>query len=293
MRPLRALIIYIMAVFLGGAVIGPWLYWLIHTFPALVGTPFHRYVHRAILGLSVIGLWPLLKALGMNSPRDLGIVRPAGQWRKFGGGVMLGFVSLAIIAELALVFGARDVKAQLTGAQIARKCLDAAGTAILVASVEEVLFRGALFGALRKAFHWVVALVLSSMVYAILHFLDSSNDPSVVAWYSGLELLPRMFANFANLHAIIPGFFNLTLAGILLGWAYQRTGNLSFSFGLHAGWIFWVKFYDIVTVAYSDANGWWWGTGKMAIVNGWLALPILAASLWVFAQLPLAKEESA
>ena len=85
-----------------------------------------------------------------------------------------------------------------------------------------------------------------------------------------------------NLHAVIPGFFNLTLAGILLAWAYQRTGNLYFSIGLHMGWIFWVKAYAIVTALTPGADKWWWGSGRMAIVNGWVALPVLIGTLLVF-----------
>ena len=58
-----------------------------------------------------------------------------------------------------------------------------------------------------------------------------------------------MLAGFADFHALVPGFFSLTLAGILLGLAYQRTGNLYFSIGLHAGWIFWLKTYGAFTPA--------------------------------------------
>jgi hypothetical protein len=91
-----------------------------------------------------------------------------------------------------------------------------------------------------------------------------------------------MLSNMGNLHAVIPGFFNLTLAGILLGWAYQRTGNLYFSIGLHAGWIFWIKAYAVVSALNPTADAWWWGSGRMAIVNGWMALPILIGTLLLF-----------
>src|SRR5581483_11157962 len=150
------------------------------------------------------------------------------------------------------------------------------------AVLEEILFRGALFGALRKVFHWTLALVLSSMFYAIVHYLESARDPETVSWLRGLQLLPGMLANFGNLHQVIPGFFNLTLAGLILGLAYQRTGNLYFSIGLHAGWIFWVKAYGIVARSAPGASDWLWGSGRMAVVNGWVALPVLAATLVVF-----------
>jgi membrane protease YdiL (CAAX protease family) len=290
MRPLRALLIYIVAVFIGGALLAPLLYWLVqslaHSFPGrfdgLAAQPFPRYVNRCLLGLALIGLWPLVKNLDLKSAQDLGIVRPRGQLKKLGAGFLLGLVSLAIIAALAFAFDARHLNPKLSGGQIAHKLLSAAGTAVVIATLEEILFRGALFGALRKVFHWIFALLISSVIYALVHYLETAKTTGTVTWLSGLQLLPIMFGNMANLHAVIPGFFNLTLAGILLGWAYQRTGNLYFSIGLHAGWIFWIKAYAIVSALTPTADAWWWGSGRMAIVNGWMALPILIGTLLVF-----------
>ena len=88
----------------------------------------------------------------------------------------------------------------------------------------------------------------------------------------------------------MPGFFNLTLAGVLLALAYQRTGNLYFSIGLHAGWIFWLKSYGAFTKDVANANVWLWGTGKMT--DGWLALVVLTLTLVVFTRLPVAKKNN-
>ena len=295
MRPLRALVIYIVAVFIGGALLAPPLYWLVqsllHAFPRLAyshffghlaAAPFHRYVNRALLGVALVGLWPLVKNLGFASAHEIGLVKPRGQLIKLGAGFLLGLVSLAVIGGLAFALHARQMNPKVSGVDLIHKLFSAIGTAIIVAVLEEILFRGALFGALRKAFHWIFALVISSMIYAVLHYFESADMAGPVTWLSGIELLPLMLQNLGNLHAAIPGFFNLTLAGILLGWAYQRTGNLYFSIGLHGGWIFWIKAYDAVTRLAPGANAWWWGSGRMAIVNGWIALPVLVLTLLFF-----------
>src|SRR5882672_8136237 len=111
MRPLSALGIYILVVFLGGALVAPWLYWLTQsfaqTFPHLANSPFHRFVNRSLLGLALVGLWPLLQGLGARSWRDLGLVNPARHGKKLGAGFALGFCSLAIVALTALATGAR------------------------------------------------------------------------------------------------------------------------------------------------------------------------------------------
>jgi len=286
MRALRALLIYIIAVFIGGALLAPLLYWLAQAFahwaPKLAGAPFHRYVNRAILGIALIGLWPLVKNLGFTSLSEVGLVNPRGQMKKLGGGFLLAFVSMAVAVALAFACHARHVNTRISGGQILMRLLEASGTAIAVAPLEELLFRGALFGALRRAFHWIYALLLSSMFYAIMHYFESGKDSGAVTWLSGLQLLPSMFGNFGNLHAVIPGFFNLTLIGALLALAYQRTGNLYFSIGLHMSWIIWVKAYMALSAFEPGADRWLWGVGRMAIVNGWIALPILFATLLAF-----------
>jgi len=291
MRPLRALLIYIIAVFIGGALVAPPLYWLVqwiaHTFPHLIGSkiataPFPRFVNRAILGIALIGLWPLVKNLEFKSLPEVGIVRPRGQWKRLGAGFLIGLLSLAIVAGIAFACHARQVNERFSGNEIAHKLLGAAATAVVTAILEELLFRGAIFGALRKVFHWVFAMVISSMIYAILHYFESAKTTDAVTWLSGLQLLPLMFRNLGDLHTILPGVLNLTVAGMLLAWAYQRTGNLYFSIGLHMGWIFWVKAYAVVTTLTPTADKWWWGSGRMAIVNGWVALPVLLGTLLVF-----------
>jgi membrane protease YdiL (CAAX protease family) len=214
--------------------------------------------------------------------RDVGLVKPSGQWQKLGAGFVLGFVSLAILAVAALVFHGRIVDEKLTFARAAARLSSVGLTAVVVAVLEEVLFRGGIFGAARNVFHWRWALILSSMIYAIVHFLDGAPLDGPVKWNSGFEVLPRMVAGFADWQAVIPGFFNLTLAGMLLGLAYHRTGNLCFSIGLHAGWILWLQFYRTLTSPAPNANAWFWGSGKM--IDGWIAVLVLSLAFAVFAK---------
>jgi len=114
-----------------------------------------------------------------------------------------------------------------------------------------------------------------------INHLEGPNLPS-------RQSIERIVEVFEAL--IFPGFraeASLTLAGILLGLAYQRTGNLYFSIGLHAGWIFWLKVYGAFTAGAPHAATWFWGTGKM--VDGWLALWVLLFTLAIFKFLPLGR----
>jgi membrane protease YdiL (CAAX protease family) len=295
MRPLWALVIYMVVVFFGGVLLAPWLYWLAqhfaHSVPKLAGAPFHRFVDRSFLILALAGVWPLLRALGARSLRETGLVPPYGQSKKLFGGLLLGFISLAVVAGIVLFAGGRTLTGGVSAGKIIDTILGAAGTAAVVATLEEILFRGGVFGGLRRVFCWPLALGLSSLIYALVHFLHRAELTGTVAWYSGFELLPSMFSGFVDYYALIPGFFSLTLAGVLLGLAYQRTGNLYFSIGLHAGWIFWLKIFGTFTADVSKAACWFWGTGKM--IDGWLAFIVLALTLAISNFLPVLNKRPA
>ena len=288
MRPLWALIIYTVVVFFGGALLGPWLYWLAQHFaqsiPKVANAPFHRFMDRSFLFLALVGVWPLLRALGAKSLREIGLVPPYGQSRRMFGGLFAGFISLGLIATMVLIGNGRALVHGASAGKIFVTILSAAGTAAEVAVLEEILFRGGVFGGLRRIFYWPMALGVSSLIYALVHFLQRAEPTGPVAWNSGLLVLPRMLAGFADVHALVPGFFSLTLAGVLLGLAYQRTGNIYFSIGLHAGWIFCLKIFETFTVHVPQSAVWFWGTGK--VLDGWLGFLVLLVTLAVFDHLP-------
>jgi len=225
-------------------------------------------------GLALLGLWPLLRACGLSSWPQLGIVSLKPHRRELARGLFIGFASLLALWALSLLLGAR-VLAIGTG-NIWGVLGAAAAAAIIVGILEELLFRGALFGLLRQSLDWRLALALSSVIYALAHFLRGTDLPGPVTWKSGLELFPLMFRNLADFHLLIPTFLNLTLVGSAFALAFQRTGALYGSIGLHAAWIFWLKAFLTISQPATGASVAWWGGNNL--LNGWLALPFLAGA---------------
>src|SRR4030095_14050342 len=81
---LRAILIYLVVVFGGGALIAARCFWpaqrLTNPWPHLAWlshVPFHRYVHRSLLVLALVGLWPLVRSLGVRSLRDTLVDTPS------------------------------------------------------------------------------------------------------------------------------------------------------------------------------------------------------------------------
>lgn len=285
MHPALAVWAYFAFIFVGGALLAPWLAKLVSfcatlspLFQSLAQQPFHRFVSRSFLLLGVIGLWPFLRSIGIHSRAQVGLGRQAGsRWRLLGLGFMIGFGSLLIGAVLTVSLGARSFNTGHTVPAILGHVANASLAAVAVAILEEVFFRGAVFGALRKTFEWHFALFLTSAIYAIVHFFERSAAPETVTWVSGLVSLGQMLRGFVDISHLVPSFFSLLLAGWILGLAYQRTGSLYVSIGLHAGWIFWLKSYGFLTRGEPGANEWIWGSGKL--IDGWIALVLLAMVL--------------
>ena len=275
-RPVRALVLYLVAVFVGGALLAPWLY---HGVQALAGSmpslekiarmPFARYVNRGVLLMALLGLPLFIRGAGIRGWRDAGVPPGGIRWRRFGAAFALGFISLAAVCGIALAAGGRELRPR-TGGELAAEFVGVLLTALIVAVIEELLFRGAMFGGLRRAMRWPAALAISSGVYAITHFMARPANPPEVDWLSGLRVLPTMLAGMTEVRTLLPAVLSLALAGVILGLAYQWTGDLSASIGIHAGWIFWLKFYGFATRAAPGADEWFWGTRKL--VDGWLAL---------------------
>lgn len=282
MRPVRALGWYCLFVFGGGSLIAPWLYESVQAaagiFPALeplAAKSFPRYVNRCLLLFALIGLVPLVRAAGLNSWAAIGLPREPRGAGFAAWGFLFGLVSLCCVAMVALAAGARGIAEDRTVSACLGHGIKAGLTAALVAPLEEIVFRGVVFGSLRQAVSWRAALVISSGVFAVLHFLQRAEAPLAIGWSSGLAVLAGMMRGVCDLEEAMPALLNLFLVGAILALAYQRSGSLYFSIGLHAGWIVWLKSYGYLTDAGPIGIGQtrFFGTNKM--VNGWLAFILL------------------
>jgi len=289
-RAAGLLLCYVAGVFLGGALLAPWLFQLAHwaagELPALQGLasqPFHRYVNRCLLLVAVAGLWPLLRALNLADRRALGLADPLAARRPLALGLALGFGSLLLAAVLMAIAGVRSFNFRHAPQVLAELAVTATLAAAAVALLEELIFRGVVFGALRRTCSLWPALLASAALYSVVHFLARVEHAGPVEWTSGLALLPRMARGIAAPENLLPAL-TLALGGAALGLACHRTGRLWFAIGLHAGWVFWLKVFKTVTSPGTGAGGAFWGTEKL--LDGWLACLVMAAVLVVVARLP-------
>lgn len=276
---------------LGALLAGPvfnFVLWLGRNFQsleALRDVEFERVASRCVLIVMLLSSVPVARRAGMRDWRGIGFLPDRSWWKLAGLGLLIGSAATAIIFLGGWVLGAYGIRENLKHGVIGKSLVYFAG-ALLVGFVEEGLFRGVLFGAMRRSVGFWGGASIASLVYSAVHFAKPRPPVGAVYghWYSGLDLIPHMF-NTVNLG---PHFFPLALTLFLLGMVlcvfYQRTGSLYFSIGLHAGlvWLMRIGGYFFER----DEARWLWLFGNGDVVaKSYIALfalgVLLAVSLWM------------
>lgn len=248
MRPLGKIFLYLVLVLFGGALAAPPAWHLFQILPAdwlgglvgkVQGMPFHRYFSRSVQVAAILLIWPLMKSLRVRSLKEFGLVPDKQPFRDLGTGVISGLFGMALFCTVQLLSGtsladpdwADDLRAALPRIFL---------TAGVVSIMEEFLFRGILLGFFRQFLETRIAIVLSSIPFAAVHFagLPSENPPVPPGWWSGLELVKHAAGGMVPTPLALHAFLILFTAGVLLAWLTTRTGALWAPIGLHAAWIF-------------------------------------------------------
>lgn len=262
-----------------GALLAPPLFWLgqhlgqtYETYwPSLSRFGLQKYLNRAVLLVALLGLWPLGRMLGVRGLRDLGWRPTPKAWRTAGHALLVGGCVVALAGVLRVWFGAAEAHWRLT----LPKATAALVAALVVAVLEETLFRGLILGALAHRRSAALAIGATSIVFATVHFVaPGPATADAVRWSSGFELVAASFHQFLDVSLWLRKWLNLFVAGVGLGWLTLRSGSLHVAFGLHAGWVLGVKLVQLTTRF--GADGWWFTRDPAA---GLAALGAVALSL--------------
>jgi membrane protease YdiL (CAAX protease family) len=205
---------------------------------------------RGSLILLALGLIPISKYLHLNRI-ELGIERFGPVLRRqaligFAAGVfMLALHSLLLIAlEIRVI----DWNALHNPSRLLTSFFKALGIGVVVAIIEEILFRGVLWSILQRIAGWRAAILLSSFYYSALHFYrsDLKLNPESIHWSSGFEIMGNAAS---HLLAMEPdSFLALFLAGAFLACCRLLFPlGLGYCVGLHAGWVFVIKYSKTLT----------------------------------------------
>jgi uncharacterized protein len=226
---------YFFAVVIGGALIAPPLFWSARSVsPFFAKFDFEDFFHRALLICAVAFVWPLLRSLRLHSLRDLQLDRNRHPMREVIAGFLLASLPLLICAFVLITTRIFILKTVLPWSSI----VGVVGAAIAVPLIEELFFRGLLLGILLRALRPILATLIISAFFAILHFLKAPGDSNdVVTWFSGFRSIANSCTQFADPMMVLALFTTLFLIGWILADARLRTRSLFLPIGLHSGWI--------------------------------------------------------
>lgn len=233
---------------------------------------FPKFFDRALVLSAVVLLFPLMSWLRLGrapgSYRDTPwslrlpdnvVVSDRGQplkrnpqgWLQFGTGFVLAAGLLLLSGWIMIQAGCfvwRDSPASMRGVtnsfvetiQWGKALKKVLPTALVVALIEEVLFRGVLLGIFLRAMRPAPAIALLSFLFAFVHFLEPPRGaiiPDPESAKAGFVLLGQIFERFTDPLPLVSRFLVLGAVGAVLAFARYRTASLWLPIGLHFGWV--------------------------------------------------------
>lgn len=252
---------------------------------------FEEVISRLVLIYLVLGFYPAIRWAGATSLEPFGMAQDIPWKQAAGRGWLLGVGSVAALYALALMTGALIWSPDPWG-RVAGRLAGYLVGGVLIGLVEEIFFRGALFGLLRRVVHWIPAAIAVSLFFSFVHFLRPESPGGIVygEWHTGFALVPHMFFVTDRLEHYVPFAITLFLMSIVLCALYQRQGHLYLIVGLHAGWVLALQVGKFFVERGAGEWTGFFGTSTN-LSRSWSALAMLGVMLvWVI--LPRRRPES-
>jgi CAAX protease family protein len=291
MKSYQRLLIFVLLVLALTALISPWAAtaWdLISGANAAAPEdriPFSRIFNRLFMISGVLLFFAYRPLLKIESPSQLGLTPRTrairditiGLCLALGSAVVLGFIMS--LAEVYKPFFRLSLSASV------EQCVQALLTAFTVGFLEEIFFRGIIFRGLLEDWKPLPAFLVANLFYSALHFVKPGEQYflSGIDPWAGFRHLFATFTPFLEPAEIAPGMIGLLLIGIVLSYAFLRTGTLYLSIGLHAGWIISIKTVRVFGDYQRENLGWLFGSTDPKIVSGvvtWAGIILVGVAVY-------------
>ena len=234
---LRALLVFsgvfIVAILFGALIAYP----VYEIYSVFAEVPFRKIISRTTLFSGLLFSLFYFSYYNRLSLQQLGISPHKAHVRLFHG-MIAGLAIMAVIESNLLILGIhepdRDQSFMLNSLSLL--LLNGLIVGLLVGVIEEVIFRGALFGGLSRQTNKIAALFMVSLVYAAVHYLKFRELPAdtIISWFTGVSILPQALFQFAD-PTRYDAMLTLFLLGLLLGLVRILTDSLLPCIGIHAG----------------------------------------------------------
>ena len=198
--------------------------------------PFDRILTRSVLLVLLILLIPLWR---MVPKETSGLIFPDFSIRQFSQSFLVGLVILAIPVFMILILEIRLIALELEISFLTILGILLVGIflACLIGLFEEILFRGFLYGSLKKRIGGVMAALVSSALYSSVHFLKPTGELELpINWFAGFVYLEQSIGNMMYLQQDWDARLSLMILGCFFCLIRERF-NLFCCIGLHAAFV--------------------------------------------------------
>ena len=276
MKSYQRLLIFVLLVLALTAVASPWAAtaWDLMSGAQAVARedriPFSRIFDRFFMISGVLLFFAYRPLLKIESPSQLGLTPRARAAHDIAIGLCLALGSMLLLGLIMSLAEVYKPFFRLSLSESLEQCAKALLTAFTVGFLEEIFFRGIIFRGLLEDWKPLPAFVVANLFYSALHFVKPAEEYflSGIDPWAGFRHLFSTFAPFLEPAQIAPGILGLFLIGIVLTYAFVRTGTLYLSIGLHAGWIISIKTVRVFGDYTRESLGWLFGSTDPKIVSG-------------------------
>ena len=214
----------------------------------------------------------------------MGLSRQISVWPDLAMGFALSVASMALLMLLMSWADVFTPYLRYSPARALQRFASALLAGVTVAFLEELLFRGVIFKGLYEELGRLRGYLFGALFFSAIHFVKplSEDRPTGLDAMTGIRYLAGSFQPFLNLDSLFPGLLGLFLIGAVLCYAFERTGSLYLSIGLHAGWIFSLKTLRVFGNFTREDLGWQFGSSDPKIVSGvvtWLGILLVAVAV--------------
>ena len=228
-------------------VAGSLLTWLVYP---LAGVTFERTFTRAVLLFCAVGLFVLWRLWRLDRA-TLGLAdQPRANRLSIARAYLLALLVLLPLtgAYLWLGYHVADGRVDWMGLEIWSSIALIFAAAWLVSTFEELVFRGAVYGAMRRHAGPVAVAITTSVLYTLVHFFDRSVAVATQdAWWSGIAWTWAASAGLVAPLGYWDAATTLFLMGLILCWLRERFG-LWVCVAVHAAWVFGLRTFKEGTI---------------------------------------------
>ena len=293
-KPHHRLLLFMVFVLALTSLLSPWFAasadWIFRNWPSLLGErySFSKIFNRTFMISGILLFFLARPLLGIHKLSDLGLTRFSDGIRDLGVGWLLALSSMVALAAVMTVFDVFTPFFRLSLADSIGRFMSGLSAGIFAGTLEEVFFRGILFKGLYEQGR-LRAFLGANLFYSVLHFVKPGDAYFIELFdpWAGFRHLAFTFTPFLDPLPLLPGIFGLFLLGVVMSYAFTRTGNLYLAIGLHGGWVFSLKTLRVFGDFSREDLGWMFGSSDPKIVSGvftWIGIALVAVGVRWFTQ---------